>query len=95
MPAAIRERMTGAVLAEARGADLAGRVLFRSALLEAAAADPAGLPLGPEAARAALDVQTLPGSFLSAADRYARPAGDALATARTLRALTAPYRVAP
>jgi hypothetical protein len=92
IPAEVRDRMAAAVAAESRSTDLAGRVLFRTALLEAAAADPSRLPLGPDAARTTLAQQSEAGLFPAGTDRYALAAGDALATARTLRALTAPYR---
>jgi hypothetical protein len=86
-----RERMAAAVLAEAGPA--AGRVLFRSALLEvlgaAASADP---DRGAAAARAAREPQGPAGQVPAAGDRYAAAAGDVLATARTVRGLTAPLR---
>ncbi len=96
LPAEVRARMLQSVLDEARTGPAAGRVLFRSSLLEVLAAGGGGMAreIAPDVARAALEAQTASGAFPAAQDRYARAAGDALSTARTLRALTAPYRVA-
>lgn len=92
----MRERMLRAVLAEAGEGSLDGRVLFRTALLEvlARSGDPEARAFAPKAARASIDAQGAPGSFAAGQDRYAAAAGDNLATARSLRALTAPYRAA-
>jgi hypothetical protein len=90
-----RERMLRAVLAEARAAGaLEGRVLFRTALLEvlARSGDPEARAFAPDAVRASINAQGAPGSIPAGQDRYAAAAGDNLATARSVRALTAPYR---
>ncbi len=89
-----RDRMLRVVLAEARAGNLEDRVLFRTALLEALArtGDPEARALAPDVARASIDAQGAPGTVPSGRDRYAAAGGDSLATARTLRALTAPYR---
>lgn len=94
IPEDVRARMAGAVAAEAMAGDLGDRILFRAALLEAVAGslDAEARAQGPAAARSANDSQEGTGSLAAGRDRYAAAAGDALATARTLRALTAPYR---
>ncbi len=87
-------RMLRAVLDEARRGGLEDRVLFRTALLEvlARSGDADARALAPAAARASIEAQGSPGSIPAGQDRYAAAAGDNLATARSLRALTAPYR---
>jgi hypothetical protein len=94
LPEATRGRMRAAVLAEARSDGLRDRVLFRTAALDATARadDPDAAALAPALARATLATQGPGGGFPSAGDPYARAAGDALSTARSVRALTAPYR---
>jgi hypothetical protein len=94
IPEDVRARMAGAVAAEAKTGALDDRILFRAALLEAVAGshDPESRAQGPAAARSANDSQEGTGSLAAGRDRYAAAAGDALATARTVRALTAPYR---
>ncbi len=94
LPAEVRERMLAEVLGEAASTDLSGRVLFRSSLLEVLAARSAAGPAAPAGAAVdgALRSQTRSGSFPARTDTWARAAGDALSTARTVRALTAPYR---
>jgi hypothetical protein len=88
----VRARMRKAVLDEAATAASEERVLFRTALLRILPGDADVAARGAVAARAALSFQGPAGAFPSEPDRYARAAGDVLATARTLRALTAPYR---
>ena len=88
----VRARMRKAVLDEAATAASEERILFRTALLRILPGDAEAATRGPVAARAALSFQGPAGAFSSEPDRYARAAGDVLATARTLRALTAPYR---
>lgn len=90
----VRDRMLGAVIEEAKGAALADRVLFRTAVLEALAAAPGAeaRALAPAVARAAIGAGAPGGAVHSERDPYATAAGDSLATARTVRALTAPYR---
>lgn len=93
LPEEVRGRMLAAVLEEGRAGDLGHRVLFRSGLLEVlAAAGTEGRDLAPAAARGVLRAQGLSGAFPAGGDPYARAAGDVLATARTVRGLTAPYR---
>ncbi len=92
--AAVRDRMLAAVLEEAKGSALADRVLFRTAVLEAVAGAPGAeaRALAPIAARAGIGAQVAGGAVLSERDPYATAAGDSLSTARTVRALTAPFR---
>ena len=90
----VRDRMLGAVIDEARGADLGERILFRTAVLQAIAAAPdaAARALAPVVSRAGTGAQVPGGAIAAERDPYAAAAGDSLATARTVRALTAPYR---
>jgi len=90
----VRARMLAAVLEEAKGGSLDGRILFRASLLEAVSSsgDPGARSLAPAAARSSGDSQAASGAVPAEGDRYAAAAGDALSTARTVRALTAAYR---
>jgi hypothetical protein len=94
LPGDLRARMAAAVAADQAAGGLEGRLLFRSAFLDVAGRteDPRTAALGPAAARGTIDGQEGAGSFASGGDRYARVAGDALSTARVVRALTSPYR---
>ncbi|HEU4395228.1 MAG TPA: hypothetical protein VFS92_06650 [Planctomycetota bacterium] len=94
LDATLRDRMRGAVLDEVRSGRLKDRVLFRTAAMEVlvGSGDPEALALAPAAARDLVASQRAPGGFAAENDPYARAAGDALATARAVRALTTPLR---
>ena len=97
LEAPLRDRMRGAVLDEVRSGRLKDRVLFRTAAMEVlvGSGDPQALALAPAAARDLVASQRAPGGFAAESDPYARAAGDALATARAVRALTTPLRTPP
>ncbi len=94
LPPEVRDRMLAEVLREAAAADLGDRVLFRSAVLETLAPRDAAEPGNPAGAvvRATLRSQSPSGAFGTRKDTWSLAAGDALGTARTVRALTAPWR---